>query len=84
LSAALAQYEAIVASRPKLADGQLGRAFALMGLGRLYDARHALDEAARLGGDPRVVAAQRRELSRRASAAHISAPAPPPSQRDQN
>ena len=67
LAAALVQYEAIAQSRPKLADAQLGRSFALMGLGRLDDARHALDEAQRLNGDPRVIAAQRRELARRTS-----------------
>jgi Flp pilus assembly protein TadD len=68
LRGALVQYDAIVARRPKLADAQLGRSFALMGLGRFAEARAALDEAARLGGDPRVVAAQRRELARRTSA----------------
>ena len=67
LAAALVQYDAIAQSRPKLADAQLGRSFALLGLGRLDDARHALEEAERLGGDPRVVAAQRRELTRRTS-----------------
>ena len=68
LAAALVQYDAIAQLRPKLPDAQLGRSFALMGLGRFEDARHALDEAERLGGDPRVVSAQRRELSRRTSA----------------
>jgi tetratricopeptide (TPR) repeat protein len=67
LAAALVQYDAIAQNRPKLADAQLGRSFALLGLGRFDDARHALDEAERLGGDPRVVAAQRRELTRRTS-----------------
>lgn len=68
LSAALVQYDEIVARRPKLPDAQLGRSFALMGLGRYSEARAALDEAVRLGGDPRVVAAQRQELARRTSA----------------
>jgi Flp pilus assembly protein TadD len=68
LSGALAQYDAIAARRPKLADAQLGRSFTLMGLQRFDEARRALDEAVRLGGDPRVVAAQRRELQRRTSA----------------
>lgn len=68
LSAALVEYDAIVARRPRLADAQLGRSFALIGLGRFDDARRALDEAARLGASPRVVAAQRRELERRTSA----------------
>jgi tetratricopeptide (TPR) repeat protein len=76
LSAALVQYDAIVASRPKLPDAQLGRSFALIGLGRFADARRALDEAARLGASPRVVALQRRELERRTSS-HPAAAQPP-------
>lgn len=67
LAGALVQYDAIAARRPKLADAQLGRSFALIGLGRFAEAHAALDEAARLGGDRRVVAAQRRELARRTS-----------------
>lgn len=67
LAAALVQYDAIARSRPKLADAQLGRSFALLGLGRFDDARRALEEAEHLGGDPRVIAAQRRELTRRTS-----------------
>lgn len=67
LAAALVQYDAIAQRRPNLADAQLGRSFALMGLGRFDDARHALDEAERLGGDRRIVSAQRRELARRTS-----------------
>ncbi|HKY39498.1 MAG TPA: tetratricopeptide repeat protein [Polyangiaceae bacterium] len=65
LSGALVQYDAIVARRPKFADAHLGRSYALIGLGRFSDARQALDEAARLGADPRVIAAQRQELSAR-------------------
>ena len=68
LRGALVQYDAIAARRPRLADAQLGRSFALMGLGRFDEARVALEEAARLGGDPRVVSAQRKELARRTSA----------------
>lgn len=68
LLAALAQYDAIVARRPELPDVQLGRSFALIGLGRFDDARRALDQAARLGASPSVVARQRRELTRRTSA----------------
>src|SRR5258706_8193387 len=67
LSAALEQYDAIAARRPNLADAQLGRSFALLGLGRFDEARHALGEAERLGGDRRGIAAQRRELTRRTS-----------------
>lgn len=76
LVAALVQYDAIVASRPNFADAQLGRSFALIGLGRFEDARHALDRAARLGASPDVVARQRAELARRTSAHPASAPAP--------
>ncbi|HVY26927.1 MAG TPA: tetratricopeptide repeat protein [Polyangiaceae bacterium] len=74
LASALVQYDAIAARRPNLADAQLGRSFALMGLGRFAEAHRALDEAARLGGDPKVVAAQRSALARRTS----PHPAPPP------
>lgn len=76
LSGALVQYDAIAARRPNFADAQLGRSFALMGLGRFDDARHALDDAARLGGNPKIVAAQRAELARRTSAHPASRPAP--------
>jgi tetratricopeptide (TPR) repeat protein len=65
LLAALAEYDTIAARRPNLADAQLGRSFALIGLGRFQDARRALEAATQLGADPRVVAAQRRELARR-------------------
>jgi tetratricopeptide (TPR) repeat protein len=75
LRAALVQYDAIAARRPNLADAQLGRSFALIGLGRFEDAQLALHEAERLGGDPKVIAAQRAELSRRTS----PHPAPPAS-----
>lgn len=67
LPGALVQYDAIAASRPNLPDAELGRSFALMGMGRFDDARVALERAARLGGDPRVIAAQRSELARRTS-----------------
>jgi tetratricopeptide (TPR) repeat protein len=75
-AAALVQYEAIVASRPHLADARLGQSFALMGLGRFEDARRAIDEAARLGASPAVVARQRGELARRTSAHPAGAPSP--------
>jgi Flp pilus assembly protein TadD len=65
LAGALVQYDAIVASRPKFADAHLGRSYALIGLGRFAEAERALDEAARLGADPKVVAAQRRALASR-------------------
>jgi Flp pilus assembly protein TadD len=65
MTAALHHYEALIAARPRFADAHLGRSFALMGLGRYAEARVAIDEAARLGGDGNVIAAQRRELRRR-------------------
>lgn len=65
LAGALVQYDAIVARRPKFADAHLGRSYTLIGLGRFADAARALDEAARLGADPKVVAAQRRALASR-------------------
>jgi Flp pilus assembly protein TadD len=63
LAGALVQYDAIVARRPRFADAHLGRSYALIGLGRFTDAERALNEAAQLGADPNVVAAQRRELA---------------------
>ena len=62
--AALAQYDAIIAARPRFADAHLGRSWALLILGRLDDAQAALDMGARLGANPRVVARQR-ELAKR-------------------
>ncbi len=76
LSAALVHYDAIIARRPHLADAQLGRSFALIGLGRFEEARRAIEEAVRLGASPRVVAAQRRELSRRTSSHPPETPPP--------
>ncbi|HYP87189.1 MAG TPA: tetratricopeptide repeat protein, partial [Polyangiaceae bacterium] len=76
LSGALVQYDAIVARRPNLPDAQLGRSFALIGLGRFDEARRALDEAERLGASSRVIAAQRRELTRRTSAYPLAQPSP--------
>jgi Flp pilus assembly protein TadD len=56
---ALEQYDALCKARPKNGDLLLGRAFALTKLGRLDDAREALDQAESLGANPRVVRAQR-------------------------
>ena len=61
-AAALAEYDAIVSTRPKFADAQLGRSYALMKLGRLDDAQRALDRARDLGASPRPLNAQRRAL----------------------
>jgi Flp pilus assembly protein TadD len=56
---ALAEYEAIVLARPRFADAHLGRAWALVSLGRLDEAREALETGARLGANPAVVTRQR-------------------------
>ena len=62
-AAALSEYDVIVSTRPKFADAQLGRSWALMKLGRLDDAQRALDRAQELGASPRPLNAQRRALS---------------------
>lgn len=63
-SAALAQYDAVIRVRPRFADARLGRAWALILLGRYDAALSSLDEAGRLGGDVGVIAAQRRLIAR--------------------
>ena len=62
--AALAQYDAIIAARPKFADAHLGRSWALLILGRLDDAQAALDAGERLGANRRVVTRQRALVQR--------------------
>jgi Flp pilus assembly protein TadD len=62
-AAALVEYDAIVSARPKFADAQLGRSWALMKLGRLDDARRALDRAEELGASAPPLRAQRRALA---------------------
>ncbi len=59
---ALDQYDALVAARPRFADAQLGRAWALSKLGRLQEAQRALDRAAELGASPKPLQAERRVL----------------------
>lgn len=56
---ALKQYEAILAARPKFGDAELGRAWALMRLGRLDEAEKALENAYRLGASRSALAKQR-------------------------
>jgi len=75
---ALAEYDAIVSVRPKFADAQLGRSFALLRLGRLDDAQRALDRARELGANARAIAAQERALAalRAAKGAPVLAPGP--------
>ena len=60
---ALRQYDAILALRPRFADAQLGRSWALMRLGRLDDAERALAEGYRLGANRSAVARQRALLA---------------------
>jgi cytochrome c-type biogenesis protein CcmH/NrfG len=61
-AAALTEYDILTANRPDWAPAQLGRAWALRRLGRSQDARAAIAEAERLGGDRAAVARQRAEL----------------------
>jgi len=60
---ALREYDAIVSLRPRFADAQLGRSWALMKLGRLDDAQRALDRARELGANRRALTAQERALA---------------------
>ncbi len=61
--AALREYDVIVSARPKFADAQLGRSWALLKLGRLDDAQRALARARELGASGRALAAQERALA---------------------
>ena len=61
---ALREYDAVVKARPRFGDGHLGRAWALMALGRLDDAARSLDEARRLGADARAIDRQSRLLTK--------------------
>lgn len=68
--AVLAQYDAVLALSPEFVDAKLGRAWALVRLGRFIDAEQAIDDAARLGASSRTVEKQRRWLeSERAKSA---------------
>jgi tetratricopeptide (TPR) repeat protein len=64
---ALVHYDAIVKARPKMADAQLGRSWALIELRRYADAERALKHAAALGANEPAVRAQRALLARRRS-----------------
>jgi len=59
---ALAEYDAIIAERPRFAPAHMGRAWALGRLGRKAEAREALVTAEKLGGEPRAIAETRRSL----------------------
>jgi tetratricopeptide (TPR) repeat protein len=61
-NAALSEYDTILARRPTWAPGHLGRAWALGRLGRKEEARAALAQAEKLGGESTSVAAQRKAL----------------------
>jgi Flp pilus assembly protein TadD len=61
---ALEHYDALVRARPKLGDLELGRAWALLELGRLAEAEAALARAESLGGSPSAIRAQRRLLAK--------------------
>src|SRR5258706_4505724 len=56
-SSALVEYETILAKRPSWAPGHLGRAWALGRLGRKVEARAALTQAEKLGGEATAAAA---------------------------
>jgi tetratricopeptide (TPR) repeat protein len=59
---ALAAYDAILARKPAFGPAELGRAWALAKLGRVGEARRALDHAAQLGAPRENVARQRAAL----------------------
>lgn len=61
---ALEQYDLLARARPKLGDVQLGRAWALMKLGRLDDAEVAIGKAESSGGSPAAIRAQKHLLAR--------------------
>jgi tetratricopeptide (TPR) repeat protein len=68
--AVLVEYEVVLTLSPDFADAKLGRAWALVRLGRFADAEQAIDDAARLGASSRTVEKQRRWLeSERAKSA---------------
>lgn len=73
-SAALHEYDAILAERPKHADAMLGRSLALIMLGRFDEAERALTDAATLGASSAVIAKQRRLLSDARAGLHASTP----------
>jgi Flp pilus assembly protein TadD len=62
-SAALSEYDAILAERPKHADAMLGRSLALIMMRRFDEAERALSDAAALGASSAVIAKQRHLLA---------------------
>jgi tetratricopeptide (TPR) repeat protein len=68
--AVLAEYDRVLVVAPQFGDAQLGRAWALVRMGRFDDAERAIDNAVRLGASSRTVEKQRRWLeSERAKSA---------------
>jgi tetratricopeptide (TPR) repeat protein len=59
---ALRQYDLVLEERPGFADGYLGRSWAMIALGRLDDAKKALDDARRHGANRRALELQSRLL----------------------
>jgi tetratricopeptide (TPR) repeat protein len=62
-TAALAAYDALLAKRPRFGAGELGRAWALVKLGRKDEARRAIDRAEELGAPHASVVKQRALLA---------------------
>lgn len=73
-AAALAQYDLLLAARPKFTDALLGKSWSLILLGDYRSADAALTRAERLGAHRQSIERQRAELRTRA---RPSAPAPP-------
>lgn len=66
---ALREYDFVVKARPAFGDGYLGRAWALIALGRYEEAAASLDEARRHGADARAIDRQTKLLTRLAARA---------------
>jgi tetratricopeptide (TPR) repeat protein len=63
-AAALEHYNALLAARPRFADGWLGRSWALLRLGRLDEAERALASGLELGANRDAAARQRALIAR--------------------
>jgi len=68
-AAALAQYDAILALRPRNGDAMLGRAWALGELGRDDEAARSLCDARAVGASPAIIRNQEHALAARRAAA---------------
>ena len=66
---ALREYDLVVKARPAFGDGYLGRAWALIALGRYEEAAASLDEARRHGADRSAIDRQTKLLTRLAARA---------------